>query len=230
MPNSSNASFSGKNVALIILVLGSAWGFLEVVLGGAMKASSIPYKGDLLTGLGIGLMAVAAALLARPLAGIGIAALAVAVKQLAVPLLGLSFFCKANSCLAVMLAGGALAAATAVAGRRLAKGILPRVAVGCAAGLSGAGAFYWLGMRLAPCPYLLSFNHAGGFASFMVAEGLIWAALGGAFFPAGYRLGLALRGRLADLEVRKPALYYATALTAAAMAWLASGIAIAFGL
>ena len=125
MSSPRNALASGRNIALIILVLGSAWGFLEVVLGGAMKAASIPYKGDLLTGLGIGLMAVAAALVARPLAGMGIAGVAVAVKQLAVPLLGLSFFCKANSCLAVMLAGGALAAATAVAGRRLAKGILP---------------------------------------------------------------------------------------------------------
>jgi hypothetical protein len=221
---------SGKNIALIILVLGSAWGFFEVVLGGAMKAASIPYKGDLLTGLGIGLMAVAAAVLARPLAGIGIAAVAVAVKQLAVPLLGLSFFCKANSCLAVVLAGGALAAATAVAGRRLERGIWPRVAAGCAAGLAGAGAFYWLGMRLAPCPYLLSFNHAGGFASFMVAEGLIWGALGGAFFPAGYQLGLALRDRLTDLQARKPAFYYGAGLTAAALAWLASGLAIASGL
>jgi len=153
MQASASAPVSKKTVALVILVVGSAWGFLEVVLGGAMKSASIPYKGDLLTGLGIGLIALAAAALARPLAGLGIAAIAVAVKQLAVPILGLSSFCGANSCLAVGLTGGAVAALAALASRRLGRGVLPRVAVGAVAGLASAVGFYWLGMRLAPCPY-----------------------------------------------------------------------------
>ena len=48
-----------RDMLIGILILGSIWGFLEVVLGGGMKAAAIPYKGDLMTGLGIGTMAVA---------------------------------------------------------------------------------------------------------------------------------------------------------------------------
>jgi hypothetical protein len=230
MFNSSTGFGSGKNTALVILVIGSVWGFLEVVVGGAMRTASIPYKGDLLTGLGIGLMAVAAAMLARPLAAVGIAGISVLVKQLAVPILGLSPLCKANSCLAVLLAGGAIAAATAIAGRRLQRGVLPKVALGFGAGLLAATGFYWLGMRLAPCPYLLSFNRAGGFASFTVAESLIWAALGAAFFPLGYRLGLGLKENLGGLRARRPVLYHCGSAAIVAAAWLASGLAIAYGL
>ena len=40
-----------RDVLIGLLVIGSVWGFLEVVLGGAMKAGEIPYKGDVLTGL-----------------------------------------------------------------------------------------------------------------------------------------------------------------------------------
>jgi hypothetical protein len=230
MMNLDRAAISKRDAAIAIVVLGSVWGFLEVVLGGAMKSASIPYKGDLLTGLGIGLMAVLLALGSRPAALLGVAAVAIAAKQLVVPILGLSVMCKANSCLAVGLAGGALAATSAVAGGRLARGIAPRVVAGVAAGLLGSAGFYFAGMRLAPCNYLLSFNRAGGFVDFMAAEGLIWAALGGVFLPLGYRVGLPLNQSLGSLRARRPLLYYSVSLAVVAVAWIASGLAIAAGL
>jgi hypothetical protein len=221
---------SRRDVAITIVVLGSLWGFLEVVLGGAMKSASIPYKGDILTGLGIGLMAVMLALVRRPAGLVGVAAVAVAAKQLAVPILGLSFMCKANSCLAVGLAGGALAGASAVAGARLHRSVVARVATGVAAGLAAGTAFYAIGMRVAPCQYLLSFNRQGGYVDFMAAEGLIWAALGGVFLPLGYRVGLGLNQGLVSLRARRPMLYYSVSLAIVAVAWVASGLAIAAGL
>jgi hypothetical protein len=213
-----------------MLVLGSVWGLVEVVLGGAMKSASIPYKGDLLTGLGIGTMAIAVALTRRALPLVGIAVVAVALKQLAVPILHLQFMCKANSCLAVGLAGGSLAGTVAIAGRRLERAIPPRILAGCSAGLLASVAFYFIGMRAAPCKYLLSFNRPGGFVAFMGAEGLIWAALGGVFFPAGYRLGLGVKTNIYALRTGRPVLYYTASAAIVAIAWVVSGFAIAAGL
>jgi hypothetical protein len=223
-------SLRGRDVVLALVVLGSAWGFLEVVLGGAMKSASIPYKGDLLTGLGIGIMAIAIAWFRRPLLVVGVAAIAVALKQLAVPILHLPFMCKANSCLAVMLAGGALAGTAAAVGGRLHKGLGARIATGFSACLLGSVGFYFIGMRAAPCKYLLSFNRPGGFVAFLGAEGLIWAVLGGVFLPVGYRVGLALGPSLYGLRTDRPAIYYAASAAIIACTWIVSGFAIAAGL
>ncbi|MFH1313879.1 MAG: hypothetical protein ABIJ00_11735 [Candidatus Eisenbacteria bacterium] len=218
-----------RDILIGLLVLGSIWGFLEVVVGGGMKAASIPYKGDILTGLGIGIMAVAVAAFRKPLMLIGIAAIAIAVRQTAIPILHLSTFCKANSCLAVMLGGTTLAGCVAIAGRRLQRGTLPRVVTGFSAGLLAASSFYFIGMRVAPCRYLLSFNRAGGFVSFMIAEGLIWAALGSLFFPAGYRLGERVRDGIAAFRIRRPVFYYTASVLVIACCWVVSSLAIAGG-
>jgi hypothetical protein len=213
-----------------LLVLGSVWGALEVLLGGAMKAGGIPYRGDLLTGLGMMLMAVAVAMYRRPLMLIGIAAVAIGVRQLSVPIFHLSTFCKANSCLAVFLGGAALAGAVVVAGKRLRRGILPRVVTGFSAGLAAGVSFYYIGMRVAPCRYLLSFNRPGGLVAFMQAEGLIWAGLCAVLFPVGYKVGESLGESVFELHFTRPALYYTATFVLVALCWTISAIAIAHGL
>jgi hypothetical protein len=225
-----SARRGSRDVLIGLLVIGSVWGFLEVVLGGAMKAGGIPYKGDLLTGLGMMLMGVAVAMYRRPLMLLAIAAMAVGVRQLSVPILHLSTFCKANSCLAVLLGGGALAGAAALAGRRLERGVRPRVLAGFSAGLAAATSFYFIGMRVAPCRYLLSFNRPGGFVAFMQAEGLIWAALCAVLFPVGYRAGESIRDKVFDIRAAQPALYYVASVTLIVCCWGISAIAIARGL
>lgn len=218
-----------RDILLGILLLGSIWGFFEVVLGGGMKAGGIPYKGDLMTGLGIGTMAVAYVVYRKAALLIAVALVAIAMRQLAVPILHLTSFCKANSCLAMMLGGCALAGSVAVAGRRLKKGNLPRAATGFSAGLLAGTSFYFLGMHVAPCRYLLSFNRPGGFAAFLMAEGLIWAALGAVFFPVGYKVGERLESRLLNLRTTKPVFYYLGSTGAIAFCWAISAIVIARG-
>jgi hypothetical protein len=220
---------AARDIVIALVVLGSIWGFLEVGLGGAMKAGDIPYKGDILTGLGIGLMAIGFAFFRKPLMLVGIAAVAVMIRQMAVPLLHLSFFCKANSCLAVMLGGGALAGSVALAGRRLGTSRTTRVAAGFSAGLMAGVGFYFIGMHVAPCRYLMSFNRSGGFVAWMGAEGLIWAGLGAVFFPAGYLVGERLKGRILNWRLSRPVLYYAGSGAITAFCWIASALAITGG-
>jgi hypothetical protein len=218
-----------RDILIALVLLGSIWGFLEVGLGGAMKAGNIPYKGDILTGLGIGIMAIAFAFFRKPLLLIGVAAVAVMVRQTAIPILHLSTFCKANSCLAVMLGGGALAGSVAVARRRIATSRVTRAATGLSAGLLADAGFYFIGMHVAPCRYLMSFNRPGGFVAWMVAEGLIWGALGAVFFPIGYLVGERSRDRILGWRYARPLFYYAGSGAVIALCWIASTLAIAKG-
>ena len=212
-----------------IIVLGSLWGFSEVVLGAGLRTAGFPFASALLTAIGVGLMAIAVARFSKPWTLPLIAVVAILCKQLVVPVLQVSVMCKANSCLAVLLQGLGLSATVAVAGKALRRGLPARAASGAAGALVGAIAFYPLGQRLAPCPYLTSFAQRGGLATFLTAEGIPWAALSALLFPAGYWLGSRLEGIAAMLRVRKPLLYYAANAALVVLCWVASVVTIAAG-
>jgi hypothetical protein len=229
MDDKGTVKTRARDILLTLILIGSVWGLLEVGLGGAMRAGNIPYKGDFLTGLGIGLMAFAFAVYRKPLMLIGIAAVAVMVRQTAIPILHLTTICKANSCLAVMLGGGALAGSVGLVGRRIGSSKAARVAAGLSAGLVAGAAFYYIGMRVAPCRYLLSFNRPGGFVAWMGAEGFIWGGLGAVFFPVGYLAGERLKARILGWRVARPLFYYAGSGVVIALCWIVGTLAIANG-
>lgn len=215
---------------IAVLVLGSLWGFAEVVLGGLMKVAGVPYRSGILTGLGVGMMAIAVGAFRKPVLTAGIALVAACCKQLVVPILHVSFMCKANSCLAVILDGVALLGVTALAGRWLDTGYPARVASGASAALLAAVSFYFAGMRLAPCNYLLSFNRPGGLVAFLGAEGLIWMIFSAIFFPIGYVAGKRAGNAIPAWRVSKPFLYYTLNAVIVVFSWLASAVAIAAGI
>jgi len=218
-----------RDILVGLIVLGSIWGALEILLGAGMRSAGIPHKGDVLTALGIGILAFAFAAYRKPLVLIGIAAIAASMRQLAVPILHLSFFCKANSCLAVLLGGTAVAGFARLAASPLKRGYLARVGTGFASGFSAALGFYFIGMHVAPCPYLLSFNRPGGLVAFIGAEAIIWAALSAITFPIGYRIGEKVHQSMRELSLRRPVSYYASLLTIAGLCWIAGALAIARG-
>jgi hypothetical protein len=217
------------DVWLGILVLGSLWGFSEVVLSGLMKAAGLPYAAGILTGIGIGLMAIAVAMFRKPLMLVGIAVVAILCKQLVVPILHVSVLCKANSCLAVLLDGLTLAGTVAITGRKLRTRSLARIVTGASTALLAAGAFHFSGIRLAPCPYLLSFNRPGGLLAFLAVEGVPWAVFSAPLFPVGYRVGEWLENTVLAMRTRQPLLYYAANVALVGSCWLASAAAIAAG-
>lgn len=218
------------DVLIAIVVLGSLWGLSEVVLGGAIRAAGLPYWAGILTGVGIGIMGIAVGVLRKPSMLAGIALVAILCKQLVVPILHVSVMCKANSCLAVMLEGLALAGVVSLAGRKLDRGYLAQIASGASAPLLAAAAFYFVGMRVAPCRYLLSFNRPGGFVAFLAVEGLVWAVFSAILFPVGYWVGARLRETILALRMRKPLFYYTTFAALVVSCWVASAFAITAGL
>jgi len=214
---------------LAIIVLGSLWGLSEVVLSSVIRAAGLPFRAGILTGIGVGLLAVAAGAFRRPILLALVPPITILCKQLVVPILHVSVLCQANSCLAVLLEGLTVAGVVYLAERRLERSRLAQAASGASAALAAAVAFYLLGMWVAPCNYLLSFNSPAGFVRFMLAEGLVWAAFSAAFLPAGYAVGARLRETVLA-QTRKPWLYYATSAALVAGSWAASALTIAAGL
>ena len=216
------------HILIAVAVLGSLWGFSEVVLSGALAAAGFPYRAALLTGIGLGLTSIAVAAHHRmwmPAAG-GI--VAVMVKLLVVPLLQVPASCKANSCLAVVVEGLALSIAVALLDRRMRESVVARMSGGAGAALLASAMFFPAGMRLAPCPYLLSFSRAGGLLPFVLREGVPWAIASMLLVPVGYWLGERLREGVLAWE-KKPLTYYASAAGTVVCCWAASAVAILLG-
>ncbi|OGU55360.1 MAG: hypothetical protein A2V66_04080 [Ignavibacteria bacterium RBG_13_36_8] len=214
---------------LFVLLIGSLWGVSEVVLSVGLKSAGIQFRSGILTGVGIGLMAVALSYLRKPLLLIPVSIITVLCKQLVVPMLNVSVMCNANSCVAVFLQAGILTGVTYFLTERLSKRKSALFAVGASAALLSAVAFYYIGMKVAPCNYLLSFNTAGGFVSFLYREGLNWALISGILFPAGYWVGNKLRETVFESHLNRAWIYYFVSSVLIVACWLSSALIISAG-
>jgi hypothetical protein len=226
---SSGLGKQRNDIMIAILVLGSLWGLSEVVLNGAIRAAGLPFRAGILAGVGMFLMGVALGIFRKPLMLVGVGVIAVLCKQLVVPIMGTSVLCKANACIALLFQSSALLGVATLMGQRIQSGRIPRIMTGFSAALVASPVFYFIGMRVAPCNYLLSFNRPEGLMAFMVAEGLVWAAFSAALFPMGWRLGSRLEGTIPQVRAVKPVLYYGASLGVVLCAWVASGLAYAAG-
>ena len=213
-------------ILLGILVFGSIWGLFEVVLGGGLRDANFPYRSGLLTGIGMGLMGMALVIYKKPAMLIGIGLVAVLVKLLAAPILHISVMCKANSCIAVFTEAVALTLVAFLLMSEMGKSVHARIGGGAVAAIIASVGFYFIGMQVAPCNYLLGFT-AGGF---IVTEGLIWAAFSAILLPLGYLAGMKLEAKAFPLLRRRLPLYYASTVATVVICWGVSAIAIASGL
>ena len=215
-------------ILLGVLVLGSIWGMSEATIGGGLHAAGFPYRSGLLAGIGIGIMGAALVIYKRPAMLLGIGSVAVLVKLLAVPILGVPIMCKANSSIAVLLEALALTIVGIMLVRQMDKNVYRRMGCGALAATLGAISFFFIGMQVAPCNYLLGFK--GNLGGFLVSEGLVWAAFSAILLPAGYLVGVKLKRKTLPWLVRRMPLYYATSVSIIAFCWGISAVTISWGL
>jgi len=218
-----------KSIVYIVigtLVFGSIWGLSEVGLGGVLSAVDFSYRSGLLTSIGMALMAIALVIYKKPAMLIGIGLVAVLVKLLAVPILHISVMCKANSCIAVFTEAVALSLVAFLLMSAMGKSVHARMGGGALAAIIASVVFYFVGMQVAPCKYLLSFTPAG----FIVTEGLVWAAFSACLLPAGYLAGMKLRETTFPWLARRKLLFYATTAAIIVSCWAISAIVIMAGL
>lgn len=210
-----------------ILVFGSIWGMSEVALGGILGAVGFPYRAALLTGVGMGILALAYAVSKSLPALLGIGMVAVLVNLLGVPIMHLTVMCKANSCIAVFAEATGLALMAALLMKKDGGGVYRRMAGGASAAILASVGFYVIGTHVAPCKYLSSFANTG---AFLVREGLVWAAFAAVFVPLGYVIGEKLAARSPIAKMERSLVYYAAGAGIIVSSLATSALAILAGL
>ncbi len=221
----SNPSTDRPSLAVLALC-GALLGLAEIVVSIIMRNAGLPYRSAVLSGLGMGLMALGLALYRRTYAILGVTAVAALCKVLAIPVFQPPFFCNSNACIAVLLNGAALSGIAAVAGRRMERSVILRGAAGVGAALLGVAAFYSLGVYVQPCRPLLSVNAAGGFLAYLSSKGLPAALASGLLLPVGYALGTRLRDMRLTVPGRSGLVGYPFATAILAACWLLNGLLV----
>ncbi len=210
-----NETFSWKFYLLIVLLLGAFLGLAEAALG-FMRQIGLP-RSPFVAGIGFAIMALGLAVFKQKRVIPGITAMGILGKWLAVPLLGLPLFCQANAHFAILLNGAFLFAGVAAFKKRIAQGWRFQSLVAGLAAFGAGTTFFALGRFWAPCAHLLSFNYAGGAASYLLTRIGPAALMAALLFPFGYSLGRRLEKRLLPLWLaRKPMLVPLVAIFALA--------------
>ncbi|MDD5067080.1 MAG: hypothetical protein PHF84_08550 [bacterium] len=197
-----------KGIITGILVLGSFCGLVEVAAAGLLHRSGIHFSG-LLIGLDALFIGIAMAVYGNPVMILGMGLLACLHKQLVIPVLGLSVLCKANACLAVLLEFGGLAGMTALFRGRVIKSRTARSLASGTGVLFGSLLYYFIGMHVQPCSYMLSFNGTSGLTAFIMKEGAVWALSAGLFFMLGWEIGEKAKERTFGTWLQRPNSFYA---------------------
>ena len=200
-----------------------------MVLNEWIRAARLPFRAGILVGIGMLIMGIFIRVTKRSYALLLIPVLVILLKQMVVPILGVSVLCKANSCIAVGLQAFALAGVVGITWRKSNNGLMTLMATGAGSGLLSAALFYFIGLRVAPCPYLLSLNHPAGFTTFILTEGFAWAAFSAVLFPLGYWLGEKVSNPISDFANRRPGYYYAAVAGFVISCWLVIAATIAAG-
>lgn len=214
----------------LILLLGSLWGLSEILLNEAVRSLNLPMRAAILTGVGMFLLGAGYFLLNKPSLLFWIPVVAVALKQVGVPLTGMSVMCKANSCIAVLLEGFALAGAAMLLTSKNKKGSFAYMTAGLSAGVISGVAFYFIGLKVAPCNYLRSFAGTTGFISYFIREAMAWGVFSAALFPLGVLTAKKFEAHISDFVNSKPFAYNVSVCTLIALSWLISAIAIVAGI
>jgi len=209
-------------VTLTVLA-GSLWGLSEVAINEIVTTNGLPLRASILTGAAFMIMGALGGFLKKARYLIIAAVPAVLIVQMGVILCGNSAACKTNTCVALLSHAGMLSGVFALSGMGRKKTSTGKTFIlGSAAALTSAVAFYFIGMRCAPCPYLLSFNSAAGFASYLYREALPWMIFSGAGLSIGYGMGT----RKAESPDSVPTLsgfpQLAAGLSISVVCWIAS--------
>jgi hypothetical protein len=129
-----NSSLRDKRTTLILLVVfGSVWGLIELSLGGFLHFIHFPFKGIVLGGIGMVLMASFVAVTSRPGLVPWLGSIAASCKLFDAVLFSISPACPAviNPATAIVLEALAFGMVAAVFLRRQGRGEKPFARTGC---------------------------------------------------------------------------------------------------
>ncbi len=224
-------SQSGNILSAIvgIVLFGSIWGLVEATLGGFLHLIHFSYKGAIMGGIGISIMAAFVVTYRRPKLVFWIGVIAALFKPLSAVIYGQSVFSPfvVNPASAILLE--ALAFSLVVS---LFKGFESSIKMRIGAGLSAG----YLSIIL--YAILASAIGMGNWASWGVSERLTSALIDGtglaiagtSLLLLGHLVGMQLRPKFWQLRSTKPRLFYASTTATIVSCWIIAAVAFALGL
>jgi len=213
-----------------VVVLGSIWGLLEATLGGFLHLIHFPYKGAIMGGIGMSIMATFVATNRRPSLVIGVGLTAALFKPLSALIYGAPILAPfvVNPATAIVLEALAFSLVVSLLFKGFEKSVKIRIAAGVSAGYLGTtlyailasvvGMGNWPFMGLTE-KFISIFSNGTGIA--MVGTGLLLL---------GYMVGTKLRPKLAQLMSMRPKLFYGSAAAATVSCWVMAAFAFVSGL
>ncbi|TET17322.1 MAG: hypothetical protein E3J75_02870 [Dehalococcoidia bacterium] len=213
-----------------VVVLGSIWGVLEATLGGFLHLIHFPYKGAIMGGIGMSIMATFVATNRRPSLVIGVGFIAALFKLLSALIYGGPLFAPfvVNPATAIILEGLAFGLVTYFLFRGFERSVKVRAGVGLLVG--------YLSMTLWGA--VASIMGVGNWAfmelqekvTYGLVNGTALAIVGVLLLPLGYMVGTKLRPKLVQLRSMRPKIFYGSSAAATVSCWIIAAFAFASGL
>lgn len=225
-------SKSGNILSVIvgIVLFGSIWGLVEATLGGALHLIHFAYKGAIMGGIGMSIMAAFVVMYRRPKLAFFIAVIAALFKPLSAVIYGQPIFAPfvVNPASAILLEGLAFSLVISLLFKGFESSIKMRIGAGVAAGYLSIILF----------GVLASVVGMGNWASWGLAErvssvlanGTGLAIVGTCLLLLGHLVGTKLRPKFWQLRSTKPRLFYASTTATIASCWIMAAFAFASGL
>lgn len=209
---------------VVALLLGSMWGFFEVLFKDVLAMGGRPFTSAIMTGIGVGFMALGYGLFRKARIFILISVFTILTRMIVVPVIGCSPMCRANAVVALILLGTSTTLVFGAASRiTRATGATGGLWAGSAVFVSGL-MFYPAGLAIAPCMYLQNFAAMGGLATFISTEVIRWSLLASLLFYPGYYAGVFLRDGMVVLKRIRPLPFYAGIISASIITVVVTGL------
>jgi len=225
-------SQSGNILSAIvgIILFGSIWGLAEATLGGFLHLIYFPYKGAIMGGIGISIMAAFVATYRRPKLVFSIGVIAALFKPLSAVIYGQPIFAPfvVNPSSAILLEALAFSLVVSLLFKGFESSIKMRIGAGVSAGY----------LSIILYGVLASALGMGNWASWGLAErlssvfanGTGLAIVGTSLLLLGHLVGTKLRPNFWQLMTVKPKAFYASTIAIVAFCWIVAAVAFASGL
>ncbi|RLI35925.1 hypothetical protein DRO66_06635, partial [Candidatus Bathyarchaeota archaeon] len=207
-------------VVIGVVLFGSIWGLVEATLGGFLHLIYLPYKGAIMGGIGMSIMAAFVVMYRRPGLAFSIAVIAALFKLLSAVIYGQPIFAPfvVNPASAILLEGLAFSLVVSLLFKGFESSIKMRIGAGVAAGY----------LSIILYGVLASAVGMGNWASWGLAErvssvfanGTGLAIVGTCLLLLGHLVGTELRPNFWQLMTAKPKAFYASTIAITAFCWI----------
>lgn len=207
-------------ISLLVIVIGSIWGFFEMTLGGFLHIIHFPQKGAIMGGLAISFMAIFVTVTRKPSLVPILGIIAASFKPIDAVIFGVPVLSPyiINPAIAIVMEALAFSAVTVALKTAIDKRLLARAGAGILAGSLGY-VFYAIFASIFGLGIWPTLDVTAKLQLILVDATPI-ALIGAMMLVAGYYVGRVSVPRLSTFRELHPQLYYSTSFTLVLLCWI----------